>query len=240
MFCFQREPFLTLQFFYEYVKRDGCVGVRGEKKESRRSHRSPQRIIPDYPFGCLLLVFRWGWTWTWVMELVNDGVHPGLLSPAAGRALFLLLVFLPWSALKNTSSALKTLEGSLAWHLRPSSSKTAHSIILLRKLSCVSYPYSISKRFPGHWPTGESFRELFLQVSEWVKVSQSCLTLCDPMDCSLPGSSVHGILQARILEWVAMPSCRGSPWSRDPTQFSCIGRRILYDWATREPQISSR
>ena len=41
-------------------------------------------------------------------------------------------------------------------------------------------------------------------------ISQSCLTLCDPMDCSPPGSSVHGILQARILEWVAMPSSRGS------------------------------
>ena len=40
--------------------------------------------------------------------------------------------------------------------------------------------------------------------------AQSCPTLCDPMDCSLPGSSVHGILQARILEWVATPSSRGS------------------------------
>ena len=43
-----------------------------------------------------------------------------------------------------------------------------------------------------------------------VKVSLSCLTLCDPMDCSLPGSSVHGILQARMLEWVAIPFSRGS------------------------------
>jgi len=60
MFCFQREPFLTLQFLYEYVKRDGCVGVRGEKKESRSSQRSSQSIIPNYPFGCVLLVFRIG------------------------------------------------------------------------------------------------------------------------------------------------------------------------------------
>ena len=43
-----------------------------------------------------------------------------------------------------------------------------------------------------------------------VLVGQLCLTLCDPMDCSLPGSSVHEILQARILEWVAMPCSRGS------------------------------
>ena len=47
------------------------------------------------------------------------------------------------------------------------------------------------------------------------KMLQSCLTLCDPMDYSLPGSSVHGILQAKILEWVAMPSSRGSSRPRD-------------------------
>ena len=55
-----------------------------------------------------------------------------------------------------------------------------------------------------------------------VKVTQLCLTLCDPMDCSLPGSSVHGILQARKLEWVSMPSSRGSFQSRDRTQVFCI------------------
>ena len=48
--------------------------------------------------------------------------------------------------------------------------------------------------------------------AEWL---QSCLTLCVPMDCSPSGSSVHGILQARILEWVAMPSSRGSSQPRD-------------------------
>ena len=53
----------------------------------------------------------------------------------------------------------------------------------------------------------------------------SCVWLCDPMDCSLPGSSVHGILQARILEWVAMPSSRGSSQPRDRTQvFYTAGR----------------
>ena len=47
------------------------------------------------------------------------------------------------------------------------------------------------------------------------KLLQLCSTLCDPMDCSPPGSSVHGILQARMLEWVAMPSSRGSSQPRD-------------------------
>ena len=61
--------------------------------------------------------------------------------------------------------------------------------------------------------------------------------LCDPMDCSQLGSSVHGILQARILESVTISSSRGSSWPRDQTQVSCvsyIGRQILYYWATWE------
>ena len=63
-----------------------------------------------------------------------------------------------------------------------------------------------------------------------------CPTLCDPMDCSLPGSSVYGILQARILEWIAISFSRGSSQPRDRTQVSCvscIGRQILYHWAAR-------
>ena len=58
-------------------------------------------------------------------------------------------------------------------------------------------------------------------------VAQSCPTLCDPMDCSLPGSSVHGILQARILEWVTMPSSKGSSQPRDRTQVSHIAGRFF-------------
>ena len=72
---------------------------------------------------------------------------------------------------------------------------------------------------------------------------QWCLTLCDPMDCSPPGSSVHGILQAKILEWGAMPSSRGSSQIWDKTRISCVscfGRQILYHWATREALSSGR
>ena len=61
----------------------------------------------------------------------------------------------------------------------------------------------------------------------------SCLTLCDPMDYRPPGSSVHGILQARILEWAATPSSRGSSRPKNQTLISyvsCIGRRVLYHW----------
>ena len=72
-----------------------------------------------------------------------------------------------------------------------------------------------------------------------VLVAQSCLTLCDPMDCSLAGSSVHGILQARILEWVVIPFSRGSSGPRDWTCISCIAGGFLTVWATREVLQSS-
>ena len=68
-------------------------------------------------------------------------------------------------------------------------------------------------------------------------VAQSRLTLCDPVDCSPLGSSVHGIPQARILEWVAIAFSGRSSCSRDRTHISyvsCIDRQILYHRATRE------
>ena len=73
-----------------------------------------------------------------------------------------------------------------------------------------------------------------------VLVAQSRLTLWDPMDCSLPGSSVREILQARIMEWVAIPFSKGSSWSKDWTWVSCIAGSFFTIWATREAfQFSS-
>ena len=61
---------------------------------------------------------------------------------------------------------------------------------------------------------------------------------CDPMDCSPPGFSVHGILQARILEWVAISFSRRTSWLRDQTRVSCIAGRFFTSWATRETLAS--
>ena len=70
-----------------------------------------------------------------------------------------------------------------------------------------------------------------------IAVSHSVVSsLCDPMDCNPPGSSVHGISQARILEWVAISFSWGSSRPRDRTRVSSIGRQILYRRATREAQ----
>ena len=74
--------------------------------------------------------------------------------------------------------------------------------------------------------------------------AQLCLTLCNPMDCSLPGSSVPGIFQARILEWLAISFSRGSSQLRNQTRVSCIssiGRQILYHWHhLGRPRIEER
>ena len=66
--------------------------------------------------------------------------------------------------------------------------------------------------------------------------SLSCIQLCDPMDYSPSGSSVHGVLQVRLWEWVSISYPRWSSWSRDWTRISCTGRWVLYRWATREAQ----
>ena len=74
----------------------------------------------------------------------------------------------------------------------------------------------------------------------WREVAQSCPTLCDPMDCSLPGFSDHGIFQTRVLEWVAISFSRGSSRPRNRTQVSHIVGRSFTLWATREARQSSK
>ena len=86
-----------------------------------------------------------------------------------------------------------------------------------------------SSNFKPHWKC--------VCISVLCSVALLCLTLCNTLDCSPPGSSVRGIFQPRILEWVAISSSRGSSQPRDPTwvsYVSCIGRWILYHWATWE------
>ena len=88
--------------------------------------------------------------------------------------------------------------------------------------------------FP-HYCLEYAFFFFFLSVK--ILVAQSCPTLCDPINCSPPGSSVHRILQAIILEWIAIPFSRGSSWPRDQTRVSCIEGRFFTDWATREAPL---
>ena len=73
---------------------------------------------------------------------------------------------------------------------------------------------------------------LFSFEVKWSEVTQSCPNLCNPVDCSLSGSSVHGIFLARVLEWVAISFSRGSFWPRDWTLVSRIVGRRFTVWAT--------
>ena len=96
-------------------------------------------------------------------------------------------------------------------------------------------------KWPKYWscsfsisPSSEYSGLISFRI-DCVLVDQLCLTLCDPMDCNPPGSSVHGILQARILKWVAIPFSRGSFQSRDQTQVSCLAGRFFTTWPPEKP-----
>ena len=77
-------------------------------------------------------------------------------------------------------------------------------------------------------------------TSMHAQLLRSCPTSCDPMDCSPPGSSVHGILQTRIVEWLVMPSARGSSQPRDQPLVSCTAGGFFIYWATWEAPLSTR
>ena len=92
--------------------------------------------------------------------------------------------------------------------------------------------------------TSEKVCDWLISLCWWCLENESisCSVLsdsCDPMGYSLSGPSVHGILQARILEWVAIPFSRGSSWPRDWTQFSHITGRFFTVWATRQALVIS-
>ena len=89
---------------------------------------------------------------------------------------------------------------------------------------------TMSRKMPGA-QSGLNKRKLVFH-SVKVKVAQLCPTLCNPIVYT-----VHGFLQARILEWVAFPFSRGSPQPRDRTQISCIAGRFLTSWGTREALV---
>ena len=82
---------------------------------------------------------------------------------------------------------------------------------------------------------GDMYKKIDSNVACNRKSNESIL--CNPMDCSPPGSSLHGILQARILEWVAISFSRGSSQPRDRTWVSCITGRFFTIWAIREAQF---
>ena len=88
-----------------------------------------------------------------------------------------------------------------------------------------------------NWSIRIVFSQIYLTEAS-VLVAPSCPTLCDPLGCSPPGSSVHGILQAWILKWVAIYFSSGSSRPKDRAWISCIVDRFFTIWATREAQTN--
>ena len=98
---------------------------------------------------------------------------------------------------------------------------------------CITFLFpSPHSKIPQNWPWWGGIYTLLSLKSLLSHVWLSG----DPIDCSPPGSSVHGTLQARILEWIAIPFSRGSSWPRDQTWVSCIADGFFTIWATRGAQ----
>ena len=129
----------------------------------------------------------------------------------------------PLSSLQSTLLSLTSIYSSSKWGLF--------------SLTDFTNSYCMNTMQQGYGDQGINRRAWVptLQYRQEVKVkSLSRVQLCDPMDCSQPGFSIHGIFQARVLEWVAISFSRGSSRPRDWTQVSCIAGRHFTIWATRE------
>ena len=105
---------------------------------------------------------------------------------------------------------------------------SVQGILQARRLQRVAISFSRGSARPRDWTWVSHIVALPSELP-----GRSIKAVC--IDCSLPGSSDHGILQARILEWVAMPFPKESSWPRDWTQVSHIASRLFTIWATKEP-----
>ena len=176
-------------------------------------------------------------TLTLIMICLNQAFLPFLESESVSHSVMPDSLW-PYGLYSPPDSSVHSIA-----HSPPDSS--VHSISQARILEWVAILFSrgsspprdqtwvscIAGRFFAIWATREAPG---YSVKVKVSVTQPRPALCDPMDCSPPGSSVHGILQARILEWVAISLSRGSSRLRDWTWVSHIADRLFTNWVTRE------
>ena len=131
-----------------------------------------------------------------------------------------------WAQLvKNLPAMRETWVQFLGWEDPLKWGMTTHSSILVWRIPWTEEPGRLqsmgSQRVSHNWATFSK------QWKRYVLDTQSCFTLRDPTDCGPPGCSVRGFLQARILQWVAIPFSRGSFWPRDQTWVSHITGRFF-------------
>ena len=203
----------------------------------------------DFPFPSRKRgFFSYHWysrSWLWRMfACFSWWEEMGASPPSLARSQLLSVSSLPpteelsattihqreWTAFSSSLWSKVTSENSTPF--RPKSE-------VMKSKRSKNWPHDLSPKLIHASANVASSLIRFTNISTFIcpcvhaKSLQSCLTLCDPMNCSLPGSSVHRILQARILEWVAVPSSRGSSQTRAWTHFSrvsCIGRWVCYHW----------
>ena len=153
----------------------------------------------------------------------RNGKHALRLIPAG------FATDLPLRKWKRVSLPARKFKSTFVSKSRSGSAHPGLGLSCLRPRACVSC--SLQERPARRTVSeeaGEPWRTNPAVCTAMCLVAQSCLTLCDAVECSPPSSSVHGILLARTLEWVAMPSSRGSSPPRDRTRVCCTGRWILY------------
>ena len=118
---------------------------------------------------------------------------------------------------------------------RPSEHDSVSPVSLSQQEASISL-LSLSVRGQTEWkPQSQKTNQtdpMDHRSDQIISVAQLCPTLCDAMDCSLLCSCIHGVFQARILEWVAISFSRGSYWPRDQTQVSCTVGRLFIVWTT--------
>ena len=185
----------------------------------------------------------------WVLQLncrnvgaLRRGIFPQLWSASSDTFCAYILVNLNSCSLISFPNMSKMVSGDISLHPTAPLTRARASIILS------PVQWWITSFSPS--PMDTSRTSLVNPPDEYclwwisllkvkVLVVQSCLTLCNSMDYIPSQSCVHGILQARILEWVAIPFSRGPSQPRDWTHISCTAGRFCTNWATRETHLSS-
>ena len=163
------------------------------------------------------LHMRWPKYWSFSFSIIPSKEHPGLIS--------FRMDWLDLLAVQGTLKNLLQHHSSKASILRRSAFFIVHSVMSdsvqpqRRQPTRLPRPWDSPRKNTG---VGCHFLLQCMQVKCESEVAQSCSTLRDPMDCSLPGSSVHGILQARILGWVTIFYSRGSFRPRDRNCVTCF------------------
>ena len=175
--------------------------------------------------------------WTFVGKVMSllFNMLPRLVIAFFPRSKHLLISWLqsPSSVILEPKSLCVKVTQSCRIHLCDPMDYTVHGIFQARTLKWVGFPFSRGSSQPRNWSQVSCIAGGFF--TSWA-------TLCNPMNCSPPGSSVHGILQVRILKWLVMPSSRGSSQPKDQTRVPCIfciAGGFLTCWAIREaPELA--